>query len=99
MLPVKAHLLASLAAILVVICGATSARCERLRLRAPLQAKVNYAIDRGIVCLVKTQGPWGAWTADPKNHPVGYAALPGLTLLECGEPNDHPAILAAASFV
>lgn len=88
-----------LGAILIHLCTGASARCERPRLPAPLQAKVNQAIDGGIVFLVTTQGPWGTWTEDRKNHPVAYAALPGLTLLECGERNDHPTILLAASFV
>jgi hypothetical protein len=77
----------------------TTARAERLRLPAALQAQVNEAVDRGIVFLFKTQGIWGTWTADAKKHPIGYAALPGLTLLECGEPKDHPVLRLAASFV
>lgn len=88
-----------LGAMLLILYGGTSARCERLPLPGPLQAKVNHAIDRGMVFLETTQGPWGTWIADAKNHPVGYAALPGLTLLECGERADHPSILQAASFV
>jgi hypothetical protein len=81
------------------LCSLTTAHGERLPLPAPLQAKVNQTIDRGIAFLFQTQGIWGTWTANPKNHPVSYAALPGLTLLECGEPNDHPVIQRAATFV
>src|SRR5262245_18452144 len=83
----------------LILCAASPARPERLPLPALLQAGVNHAVDRGVGFLITTQGPWGTWAADPKNHPVGYAALPGLTLLECGEAHDHPAVLMAASFV
>jgi hypothetical protein len=86
-------------AALALLCGAAAGRGERLPLPAPLQAKVNQAIDRGMVFLATTQGAWGTWTADPKNHPVAYAALPGLTLLECGERMDNPSILLAAAFI
>ena len=88
-----------LGATLLILGAGSPARSERLPLPALLQARVNHAIDRGVGFLMTTEGPWGTWTADPKNHPVGYAALPGLTLLECGEARDHPGILMAASFV
>ena len=90
--------LSCLSLLALIFCNATS-RAERLRLPAALQAQVNEAVDRGIVFLFKTQGIWGTWTDDAKKHPIGYAALPGLTLLECGEPKDHPAVRPAASFV
>jgi hypothetical protein len=86
-------------AVLIVLCGVSAARSQRLPLPGPLQAQVNHAIDRGMVFLAMTQGLWGTWTLDPKNHSVGYAALPGLTLLECGERPEHPSILLAADFV
>jgi hypothetical protein len=88
-----------LGAALLLLGGGSPARSERLPLPALLQGRVNHAIDRGVGFLITNEGPWGSWTADPKSHPVGYAALPGLTLLECGEARDHPGILMAASFV
>jgi hypothetical protein len=88
-----------LGALLLILCVVSAGRGERLPLPAALQERVNQAIDRGVTFVVMNQGPWGTWTADPKNHPVGYAALPGLTLLECGEARDHPGVLMAASFV
>ncbi len=91
--------LLALAPVFVMLSSSPAARCERLPLPAPLQAKVNQAIDRGMVFLAATQGAWGTWTADLNNHPVAYAALPGLTLLECGERVDHPSIFLAACFV
>lgn len=82
-----------------LLAGGSFARGERLPLPPALQAKVNHAIDRGVVYLFGTQPLWGAWTVDLKSHPVGYAALPGLTLLECGESKDHLVIQRAASFI
>jgi hypothetical protein len=63
------------------------------------QKKVNDAIDLGVRYLKLTQSRWGTWTLDKDNYPVGYAALPGLTLLECGEEATDPAVKQAALFV
>src|SRR5262249_42926965 len=41
----------------------------------------------------------GTWAAKDGGNKVGYAALPGLTLLECGLPASHPVIQAAASHI
>jgi hypothetical protein len=84
---------------MVFLGGGSFARGERLPLPAGLQAKVNRAVDHGVVYLFGTQPVWGSWTLDFKNHSVGYAALPGLTLLECGESKDHLVIQRAVSFV
>src|SRR5262249_29148080 len=41
----------------------------------------------------------GGWIESRSSHAVGFAALPGLTLLECGvKPND-PAIQKAVKFI
>ena len=76
-------------------------------LTAQEEKAVLEAIERGIAYLRRTQRPGGAWNAaaDPKGaalrpyREVGYAALPGLTLLECGVPAPDPAIQKAADFV
>ena len=60
------------------------------------QDKVNAAIDRGVAFLKKTQLADGSWA---QAHAVGLAALPGLTLLECGVPADDPHVQKAAEFV
>ncbi|MGL4553909.1 MAG: hypothetical protein ACRC33_22345, partial [Gemmataceae bacterium] len=52
-------------------------------LPADVQEKVNAAVERGLKHLRGRQKPSGTW-AD--QHPVALAALPGLTLLECGVP-------------
>jgi hypothetical protein len=61
------------------------------------QKRVNAAIDRGVAYLRMTQLGGGSWVAG--THEVGYAALPGLTLLECWVPSNDPAVLKAARFV
>jgi hypothetical protein len=61
------------------------------------QAKVDKAIDKGVAHLKKTQLASGTWKTN--YHPVGCAALPALTLLECGVPADDPIIQKAAKFV
>jgi hypothetical protein len=61
------------------------------------QKRVNGAIDRGVAYLRKTQLGGGSWVKG--THAVGYAALAGLTLLECGVPPTDPAVLKAARFV
>ncbi len=50
------------------------------------EAAVRRAMEDGVRLLKKAQLPTGTWVAD--NHPAGYAALPALTLLECGVPKN-----------
>lgn len=68
--------------------------------RAPLpreqQEKVNAAIDRGAAWLRKKQKVNGAFV---DQFTTALAALPALTLLECGAPADDPAVQKAARFV
>jgi hypothetical protein len=61
------------------------------------QAKVNEAIKRGVAFLKSQQLPSGTWS--PGHHSVGYAALPGLTLLECQVPAADLAVQKAAYHV
>jgi hypothetical protein len=68
----------------------------RLSLPEAEQVKVNQAIANGVKYLKSSQTAQGPW---PGNLPVGYTALPGLTLLECGVPATDPAIRKAAAFV
>ena len=70
----------------------------RSSLTAEKQEEVNRAIDRGIAFLRKTQAPTGSWIAAGE-HVVGLAALPALTLLECGVPHEDPVIQKALAFV
>jgi hypothetical protein len=63
------------------------------------QARVERAIDGGVAYLKRSQGPQGSWAGPWERHTVGYAALPGLTLLECGVPADDPVIRRIAEIV
>jgi hypothetical protein len=69
---------------------------DRSTLPRELQEEVNRAIDKGVAFLKKTQLLNGTWE---NNHQVGMAALPGLTLLECGVKADDPAVQKAAKYV
>ncbi len=66
------------------------------------QKRVNEAIGRGVAYLRRTQqgnGPFGDGVAVRRAWPVGFAALPGLTLLECGTPPADLAVQKATRFV
>jgi hypothetical protein len=60
------------------------------------EQKVNAAIDKGVAYLKKNQNANGAW---PGGRDVGYAAIGGLTLLECEIPARDPAVQKAAAYV
>jgi hypothetical protein len=63
-----------------------------------VQKQIDLAIDRGVLYLRSTQHPSGRWFGQI-NYPIGYAALPALTLLECGVSKEDPSIQRAAQFV
>jgi predicted Zn finger-like uncharacterized protein len=82
---------------------ATPARPQAAPAPAPARAApkgqqdlINEAIDRGAAFLKRLERD-GSWGGGP--HAVGYAALPGLTLLECGLPKSDAAVQRAAGFV
>jgi hypothetical protein len=58
--------------------------------------RVKKAIERGVAFLRKSQHPTGAWPGGPT---IGLAALPGLTLLECGVPAGDSLVQKAAACV
>jgi hypothetical protein len=63
------------------------------------QERVDRAIDGGVAYLKRSQGQQGGWAGPWERHTVGYAALPGLTLLECGVSADDPVIRRVAEAV
>lgn len=83
--------------LLVFLCRAGGLRAQPLPVPEDLQVRVNQAIDAGTNFLKETQLPTGSWTE--KGHEVGYAALPGLTLLECGVSPVDPLVQRSAQFI
>lgn len=77
----------------------TSAHAGAMPLNKEEQARVDRAVDAGVAYLKRSQGPKGSWAGAWERHIVGYAALPGLTLLECGVPADDPLIRRVAEAV
>lgn len=63
-----------------------------------IKIRVNRSIDAGVQFLLRSQGPGGTWATEKtqSGHAVGYAALPGLVLLECGVPANK--LIEAARF-
>jgi hypothetical protein len=88
----------TLAALLALGFPWATASADQPPLPVEMQIKVDKAIDNGVNYLNATMNPWGTWAVN-KNHMVGHAALPGLTLLECGLPASDPAVQRAAAFV
>jgi hypothetical protein len=70
----------------------------RPTLTPSVQKQIDQTIDRGVLFLRNSQHSSGRWVG-LFDYPVGYAALPALTMLECGVPKDDPAIQRAAQFV
>jgi hypothetical protein len=65
----------------------------------PEQKRINAAIEKGVAFVRGQQASSGSWIGGNRGHSVGYAALPGLTLLECGAKADDPVVQKAAKFV
>jgi hypothetical protein len=61
------------------------------------QEAVNRAIERGVSYLKRKQIDSGSW--ESHSHAIGNAALPGLTLMECGVPAGDPAVQKATALV
>ncbi|MBM4072085.1 MAG: terpene cyclase/mutase family protein [Planctomycetes bacterium] len=67
-----------------------------ISLSAADEARVEKAITQGVAYLKKSQTADGTWLGP---RPVEYAALAGMTLLECGVPAADPVIKKAADYV
>src|SRR5205085_9154596 len=85
--------------VLLLLAAGRPAAPAPLPLPPEQQEQVNHAIDRGVAFLRATQGRRGTWAVPGAPHQIGYAALPGLTLLECGVPANDPAIRLTADAV
>lgn len=62
----------------------------------PQQKKIDRAIERGSSYL---KGRDTDWLGIKHLHTVGFAALPGLTLLECENKSDDPVVQKVASYI
>src|SRR5437764_224743 len=62
------------------------------------QKAIDAAVSKGVSYLKKNQNLNGTWGKGAV-YAVGYSALPGLTLLECGVPAKDPVVRKAAVFV
>jgi hypothetical protein len=62
------------------------------------QKKVNAALDKGVQWLKARQKATGTWGGQGL-HSVGLAALPALTLLECGVPANDVRVQRALKYV
>jgi hypothetical protein len=60
------------------------------------QVRIDAAIAKGVQYLKDQQQADGTWAGGPR---IGYAALAGLTLLECKVPANDPHVVKAAHFV
>ncbi len=89
---------AVLAGVMLAWCAA-AARADGPSLAAGEQMKVNEAIVQGVQYLKQRQFPVGHWGSNNGANEVSYAALPALTLLECGVPARHSVVQKAAEFV
>jgi hypothetical protein len=87
-----------LVAIVAALVSAPPARAAR-GVTPEEQEKINRALARGVDALKQLQEPDGTWARSGEYHKLGYAALPGLTLLECGVPAGDPVISRAAQAV
>lgn len=76
------------------------ARSEPLPLTQDERDRIDRAVNLGVQYLRRTQGLFGTWSADIEaEHAVGFAALPGLALLEAGVPAKFQEIQKVADFL
>ncbi|MEZ6014750.1 MAG: hypothetical protein R3F49_06535 [Planctomycetota bacterium] len=91
----------ALAAALSPGVGALQKRTEDERPPVPreLQVQIDRAIDRGVEALLEQQEVDGSWRHDLAGYGPGATGLVAYTLMKCGVPHDHPAILRAFEFM
>lgn len=87
---------------MLLIVALSPARAESPAMAPELLEKISQAGDFGLIFLRKSQLPDGSWAplqGEQALLRLGYAALPALTLLECGELPSNLAIKRAAAYV
>jgi hypothetical protein len=85
--------------LLALLADGAAVRAAAKPLNKQEQTRVNEAIDAGVAYLKRAQGPRGTWAGPKETYVIGYAALPGLTLLECGVAPDEQVIRRVAATV
>ena len=88
---------AALAAVLSLLAAAPAAAQQPAD-----PATINSRIELGVKFLKKEQkgaGYWGTGATAKENNGIGYTALVGLTLVECGVPTSDPGLKRAAGIV
>jgi hypothetical protein len=88
-----------LLAVLLLMSATPMVQAQRVALPPDEQEAVNKAIERGVQFLKRTQSKSGTWAKPGEKHPIGYAVLPALTLLECGVPANDPLIQKTALYL
>jgi hypothetical protein len=63
------------------------------------QKRIDEAIEKGVRFLRAEIKPWGNWDFEDGENAAGYAALPGLALLESKVPASDAVVQKAADFV
>jgi hypothetical protein len=65
------------------------------------RVRVNASIERGVRWLLSAQRGDGSWNfmTHHRHYPMGSSALAVLTLLKCGTPPDHPAVVKAFDYL
>ncbi|MBA4186925.1 MAG: hypothetical protein C0467_02800 [Planctomycetaceae bacterium] len=101
--PVGRRLAATTAALFILIL------CQQAVGQAPAprpadKLAVDMAVDKGVKFLRESQNPNGAWgngtgAGGGKGWGVGYTALAGIALLECGVPTSDPGLKKALAAV
>ncbi len=83
---------------LAAAAGARSAAQEAEE-KPPAPEDVDRATERGIAFLLNAQEADGSWAGMDRNLYYGMTALAAYTLLQCGVPEEHPAIRSALAYV
>lgn len=81
------------------LAGWSRLQADPLAVAPAMQEKINKTIADGVKYLRTNQGADGSWAQPMERFKIGYTALPGLTLLECGAAADDPVVLRAARLV
>ena len=72
---------------------------QRPEVPRELQVQIDRAIDRGVETLIEQQELDGSWRHDLVGYGAGATGLVAYTLMKCGVPPEHPAVVRAFEFM